>query len=448
MKSHIKKFETHEEYETFIESTNYVKPNVSYIVDDDEFIYSPDNDKCLTFIAIEPNSSIKMTKFVTGSSFTIADANLEYSINYGVTWQSYSLDTVINLSNIGDSVKFRGTNTTFGAGYDGADDRAHHRFEMTGKLKCKGDITSLINGVGGDVALTGTFTFFRLFEQCTSLLNTPDFPSTTLAIHCYRHMFLNCSSLVEISELPATTLKDYCYQWMYQGCSSLTYACELPATTLASCCYYNMFYGCTSLTTAPVLPATTLKSYCYFAMFQGCTSLATAPVLPATTLVQYCYYSMFQGCTSLTIAPELPATTLANYCYSYMFYGCIGFTTLPVNALPATTLKTQCYNQMFRGCTNLTRPPKLPATTSVSKCYYYMFYGCSKLESIWCLLLTLNTTNCGGWLGAVKSGGTFYKNPSATWQTKDSSGEGYITPGNNTVPSSWLESTETPLNYV
>lgn len=393
MKSHIKKFETHEEYETFIQSNNYVKPNVSYIVDDDEFIYSPDNDKCLTFIAIEPNSSIKMTKVVIGSSFTIADANLEYSINYGVTWQSYSLDTVIDLSNIGDSVKFRGTNTTFCAGYNNSDDRAHHRFEMTGKLKCKGDITSLINREGGNVALTGAYTFLRLFEQCSSLVNTPAFPSTTLANHCYRHMFLNCSSLVEISELPATSLTTYCYQCMYQGCSSLTYACELPATTLSTYCYYNMFYGCTSLTTAPVLPATTLKTYCY--------------------------YSMFQGCTSLTIMPIMQCSSIAS-----------GATN-------------SCYN-MFGGCTSLTEGSTGELLNLSGKCCQYMFNGCVSLEKLYTYFNTAMTTSSAGvtyrWLRNCPNTSSckFYYSEDVNWDDSTNSWNGTtITRGESTIPTNW-----------
>ena len=60
---------------------------------------------------------------------------------------------------------------------------------------------------------------------------------------------------------------------MFDGCTSLINAPELPATTLADDCYYNMFLGCTSLKTAPILPAKTLEQECYERMFKGCTSL-------------------------------------------------------------------------------------------------------------------------------------------------------------------------------
>jgi hypothetical protein len=78
---------------------------------------------------------------------------------------------------------------------------------------------------------------------------------------------------------------------MFQGCTSLVNAPSLPATTLAAYCYYYMFYGCTSLVNAPALPATTLANDCYVSMFQGCTSLQvvstafTITTLPANALL-------------------------------------------------------------------------------------------------------------------------------------------------------------------
>ena len=154
---------------------------------------------------------------------------------------------------------------------------------------------------------------------------------------------------VEAGQHPG--MADHCYYYMFQGCTSLVQAPALPATTLATDCYASMFSGCTRLTQAPALPATTLEFYCYYYMFRGCTSLTQAPALPATTLVNFCYAGMFVNCTALTQAPELPATTLTAYCYQDMFNGCTRLTQAP--ALPATTLTPGCYQSMFRNCTSL-----------------------------------------------------------------------------------------------
>ena len=95
------------------------------------------------------------------------------------------------------------------------------------------------------------------------------------------------------------TMASYCFAKLFNGCTSLVNAPELPATSLGSDCYNAMFDGCTSLVNAPELPATSLAIGCYSNMFNGCTSLVNAPELPATSLVDYCYYLMFNSCTSL-----------------------------------------------------------------------------------------------------------------------------------------------------
>ena len=91
--------------------------------------------------------------------------------------------------------------------------------------------------------------------------------------YCYHSIFCNCTSLIQAPILPATTLADMCYVFMFKGCTSLTQAPALPAETLAYGCYASMFEGCTSLTQAPELPATTLASGCYNGMFDGCTNI-------------------------------------------------------------------------------------------------------------------------------------------------------------------------------
>jgi hypothetical protein len=115
-------------------------------------------------------------------------------------------------------------------------------------------------------------------------------------------MFEGCSSLIELPTLPATSLAGECYCRMFDDCISLTTVPTnyLPVTSLEVGCYSGMFAGCTSLTNAPELPATIVKAFCYEFMFQGCTSLTTAPVLPARHICyQRCYAQMFDRCSNL-----------------------------------------------------------------------------------------------------------------------------------------------------
>ena len=185
----------------------------------------------LTFTAEAAGSSVTL-KVASGS-------NLQYSLDGGELIP-YTPGTQITLANEGDSVRFRGKNTTF--------DAANH-VSIVGKVACSGNVMSLrLDDNGRDQGLS-----------------------------------------------------DSCFAYMFRGCTGLTAAPELPETMLAESCYENMFYACTNLTVAPELPATALAPYCYTTMFAA-SGLTTAPELPATTLASYCYNYMFAGCSSIKLS--------------------------------------------------------------------------------------------------------------------------------------------------
>ena len=384
MATYLKLFETHTQYETFIGgggNTPFVKPNVSYCVQENEVHYNPlphDYSKdYLTFLALEDGTF----------TFTPANNNaISYSIDNGHTWTDLAADTNTPTVTRGNKVLWRGKMTPTSSNGVGT-------FSSTGQFNVQGNIMSLLFGdkFKGETDLTGkNYAFYKLFNSNSNLVNAQNLSlsATTLAKNCYEFMFEACTSLVNAPELPATKLADYCYFYMFNGCTGLTTAPELPATTLAQYCYSSMFSGCTNLVNAPELPATTLASGCYRYMFEACTNLVNAPELPATTLAYQCYYSMFEGCTSLVNAPKLPVTTLAGSCY-------IG---------------------MFSGCTSLTTAPELPATTLAQYCYSSMFYGCTKLNYIKAMFTTTPGEDYTyDWVNGVASKGTFVKNSAATW---------------------------------
>ena len=328
MARYFKFFKTHSEYQTYSQSGDMIKPNVSYCEDNNDVHYNPipyDYSKdYLTFVALEDCTfTFNMNQKLT----TTAVPSISYSTDNGETWT-----TVQNIDNeavtvttptitTGNKVLWKSNAVQYNINSDpyAGSNIGHGSFLSTNAYNVEGNIMSLMYGDD--------------FKRETAF-KTPI--SSGYGAGAFSSLFKN-NHIISVEHL------------------------ELPATTLANNCYFNMFTGCSSLTTAPVLPATTLAQSCYNYMFQGCTSLTTAPVLPATTLVSNCYRSMFEGCTSLTTAPELPATTLADYCYNYMFNGCTSLTTAPV--LPATTLTNNCYNDMFYNCTGLVTAPQLPATT-------------------------------------------------------------------------------------
>ena len=297
----------------------------------------------------------------------------------GVNWTKWENPSTNGISlNAGESVYLKADEDSLWRTATG--NNPYNKFQSTSKIKCEGDIRSLVK----PIALEDYSYFVRgLFNGCAYLTTAPELPSTISTTRCYSRMFYGCTSLTQAPKLPATTLANYCYQYMFNGCTSLTTAPSiLPATTLANYCYSNMFAGCTSLTTAPNISATTLgEKFCCEYMFADCTSLTTAPsILPATTLASYCYSAMFKNCTSLTQAPVLPATTMASQCYQYMFKGCSSL--VQAQELPATTLADSCCQYMFSDCTSLIVAPTLPATKIVWGSYISMFQNCTSLKRI------------------------------------------------------------------
>ena len=452
---YVKRFDNHEDYLDYLESDEFVTPNVSFCDQEVELHYTPyvpshDYSKdYLTFEVVENNCSIALYQVGLSNNPVI----IQYSTDNGNTWSedltasTSNLGAVLGTFNIGDKILVKGNNETWAQGI--VDDNAStidgilngtastFAFTTTSNVNVYGNIMSIslsdnfktntnetgisFCGLFGDIfnyqsngqikgnhiinaenlilptsqSLTSSVPKkYEMLFAFSSYLTTPPQMLTfknSQYKYCYRDMFNGCTSLAIAPELPATTLAEGCYDYMFYGCTSLASVPVLPATTLANNCYGFMFANCTSLTSAPELPATTLANNCYSYMFYGCTSLASAPVLPATTLATGCYSGMFEDCTSLTTAPELPATTLANNCYSYMF---IGTSLISAPVLPATTLAAWCYSDMFEGCHSLTSAPVLPATTLAEGCYSGMFEDCTSLTTAPELPATTLVTDC------------------------------------------------------
>lgn len=355
--------------------------------------FKPLKDRYLTIEAI---TDITVNFSKNGN----ADKVIYYSLDWGYNWlQLESAVTVAankaiifksNLVPLNDR-----TNNLYGFG----------KFVVSGNFNVSGNPLSLVRGdkfKGIKDLSKRTNIFNSLFINNSGLVSAKN-----LSLHFesvpnsgYLAMFENCTSLVEVPDLPATTLGDFCYEYMFYGCTSLQAAQSvLPATTLSDSCYWEMFNGCSNLTSVPILPATKLAPYCYNLMFANCTSLVNAPELPATKLAAVCYNEMFESCTSLVSAPKLPATTLEHDCYACMFWG----------------------------CTNLENTPELPAETLVSKCYYRMFTNCAKINSVTIKATNISASNClKEWLKNANASATIYKKAGVTYPT-----------GVNGIPSGW-----------
>ena len=227
----------------------------------------PVTPRYLTFTANEGGVSLAFffNRNAAGEEQQNPNISFQKSIDGGLTWGEHTIgvyhpddgDTsnldVIAL-NEGESVMFKGVNSeNFTVGDPENDEGIYVGFYLDGSAAASGDVTSLINGVGGD-AVVQSMQFYYMFSGCTGLTQAP--------------------------ALPATTLADYCYQSMFSGCTGLTQAPALPATTLASSCYYYMFSGCTGITSHDV--ATLNNSSNTFQNNSSCASLTIHAATPPT----------------------------------------------------------------------------------------------------------------------------------------------------------------------
>lgn len=297
-------FDAHNEYETFENSENYIRPNISICFQDlhvhyGQILHDYSLDY-LTFEVLEDNFQ-----------FSFTNSGLLYSINNGENWNTVSANTDIPVDK-GTKILIKGEMTpqsNVGIG----------TFSTSGRFNIEGNIMSLLYGDNFNENINiPDNSYVKLFNGANKLISCENLvlPSKVLSYACYSYMFQDCTNLIIAPKIPAETMGYDSCESMFKGCTSLTEAPELPATNLGNSCYIYMFQDCTSLTKAPELPATTLTEYCYNHMFNGCTSLTTAPVLPATTLVWRCYSFMFQGCTNLNYIKAMftttPGTSLTN----------------------------------------------------------------------------------------------------------------------------------------
>lgn len=163
----------------------------------------------LTFTSNQDGSKIGFAKIADG-------ATIQY--NDGTGWKDASTFTSTNplTLNSGESVQFKGKKAEKNSLTN------YTQFSITGKVSASGDVNTLIDGVGGVIALM-SYNYYCLFKDCSGLTDVSNL------------------------KLPSKSLASNCYNAMFQGCSSLTTAPKLPATSLASYCYYSMFEDCINL---------------------------------------------------------------------------------------------------------------------------------------------------------------------------------------------------------
>lgn len=197
-------------------------------------------------------------------------------------------------------------------------------FTMTGSIAARGDITALLNEVGGDCTLTDAC-LNGVFSNNSALTEGPDFPATVMATNCYYGAFMNCTSLIKCPELPSLKLAGSCYAYMFAGCTSLERPCQyLMATHISDYAYANMFMDCTKLRTVPItIAGATMEKYAYIHMFERCSRIVgySTPTPGYEVKHMYPYSEASNWCTHMYegISPKstVPATPLPNTYYYF-----------------------------------------------------------------------------------------------------------------------------------
>ena len=326
----------------------------------------------LCFTAVDVNVTIQMVH----EGQTVSDIDLYYSTDR-LTWNNYTLSSIITLTSIGDKVYFRGNNPS---GFSLDDGNNYKKFVISGKVKASGNIMSLLHPTDfNNLSTVPDGAFFGLFED-SPIVTAPVLPALTVGMDSYGWMFHNCINLVETPELPATSLGDYAYAEMFQDCTSLKKCAPLYVTELNEGTYVEMFKGCTSIINAPVIKAKIISDYAMYRMFRGCTALYNIDLSTVINVGEFGEAEMFQDCRSLETAPDLSNVTVLNSSsMKNMFNGCIHLKT--ANKLPnVTEVPDQAYLNMFTNCTLLVNVPSvLPATKIGAGAYKEMYYGCTSL---------------------------------------------------------------------
>ena len=193
--------------------------------------------KCLTFTAGEGGAIVG---FIVNSAYeqlpeTYTKPLLQYSTDGGETWQDYDLrisdsDDIRDATPVeiaeGKSVMFKGVNENLAYYFESEDDWLYVQARIGGSVAASGDVTSLLNGEGGDVVVPQNC-FASMFAGCKGLTQAPALPATTLASDCYNSMFAGC----KITSYDVATLNDSPNVFAdNSSCTSLTIHADTPPT--------------------------------------------------------------------------------------------------------------------------------------------------------------------------------------------------------------------------
>ena len=293
MSTYLTKFETTADYSAFI-ATDYVKPNVSYVVGDNMVHYNPYVPPRMDVITYEASA-----KLIETTSTGVAS---------GLHINSFS-DT---------SGQLTITSHTFENG--------------VGTIEFNGDVTSIggyaFNNCSGltSVTIPNSVTSIGVlaFSGCSGLTSIT-IPNSVTSISS--NAFSGCSGLTSITVNSNNTIydsRDNCYAIIKTSTNELVVGCKntvIPnsVTSIGS----NAFGGCRSLTSIDIPNSVTSIGN---NTFNGCNGLTSVTIPNSVTSIGD---NTFNGCTSLT-SIDIPSgvTSIGQGA----FYNCSRLTSITIGS--------------------------------------------------------------------------------------------------------------------
>ncbi|MBR4735224.1 MAG: hypothetical protein IK052_03950 [Bacteroidales bacterium] len=264
----------------------------------------------------------RITATVNGTEITFNYSGIQYSLDSGDTWTTYTSPFTLNA---GDDACIKGNRTNYKnekSGDQWGTPADKPIFRSSRLCYISGNIMSLL---ADDSALSES-AFQGAFSRGSGTA------VTYIDIHPDAPLIL-----------PVTDLANKCYMQMFRNCTSLTRAPQFRVEGTAYRCCYNMFRQCTNLTdiSGIQLPAMTLSVDCYRELLRDCTKLAgAAPMLPAPTLVQECYRQMLSN-TKITSIVCLATNISATSCTENWMSGVSNVNTSTFYKAPSMTSWTR-----------------------------------------------------------------------------------------------------------
>ena len=300
---YIKLFETHSEYETYINSENKKLPNLSYCEDADDVHFNP---------WVETKLVCKYNITDTTSATTL---RTEYEQNI---FKSMEIDGVL-LDSLVTSYQF--------------DTTGEHtvKYELYDETKV-GNNAPLFNGITTltSVLIPNSVTSIGegAFSSCTGLTSIILSNSVTTIGD---DAFNGCSSLTSITIPNSVTSIGY---GAFFNCSGLT---SITIPNSVTSIDANAFRNCTGLTSVTIGNGVT---YIDENAFNGCTGLTSVTI---GNSVSYIGVYAFSGCSGLTsiILPDSVIGIGGN-----VFYNCSSLTSITSLATIAPTIQSDTFQSI------------------------------------------------------------------------------------------------------